>query len=98
VNYKGNTRRAYGDTVIVPTKNELIMKEQVAPKNFGTVLHDRVDGSFTVNQLVKAVKKTKTKKPFEEIEEPFTDVQIQYLKRILFEEELFIEEMDAETM
>ena len=91
VNYKGNTRRAYGDTVIVPTKNELIIKEQVAPKNFGTVLHDRVDGSFTVNQLVKAVKKTKTKKPF-------TDVQIQYLKRILFDEELFIEEMDAETM
>ena len=97
-NYKGNTLRVYGDTVIVPTKNELIIKEQVAPKNFGTVLHERVDSSLTVNQLGKAVKKTRTKKPFEEIDEPFTEVQIQYLKRILFDEELFIEEMDTDTM
>ena len=74
------------------------MKEQVAPKNCGTVLHERVDSSLTVNQLGKAVKKTRTKKPFEEIDEPFTEVQIQYLKRILFDEELFIEEMDTDTM
>ena len=97
-NYKGNTRRAYGDTVIVPTKNELIIKEQLVPKIFGTVLHERVDSSLAVNPLGKAVKKTKSKKPCEEIDEPFTEVQIQYLKRILFEEELFIEEMDEETM
>lgn len=43
-------------------------------------------------------RRVKSRKTYEVINEPFTDKQLSYLKKILFEEEILIEEMDDATM
>ena len=98
VNNKCDARSTcgYAENYFVTVKEEI----QMDSKDYGTELHD-VGSSLTVshNHLSKSiVKKSKSKKPYEEIDEPFSEIQIQYIKRILYDEELFIEEMDKDTM
>ena len=97
-NSKCDARSAcgYAENYFVNVKEEI----QMESKDYGTELHD-VGSSLTMNHnhLSKSVvKKSKSKKPYEEIDDPFSEIQIQYIKRILYDEELFIEEMDKDTM
>ncbi len=43
-------------------------------------------------------RKSKTRKSYEVINEPLSEKQLSYIKRILFEEEILIDEMDDATM